>query len=116
MNNYLIHWGRGYNQCPGCNISHLEFSKLAATLARDYDMEYVNPKKEWDWKSRFLAVPYGWPVYIKRRHLNKDWRETNIFLALPQRGLRVELRDMVASTESNGVALSTALLLHIRCK
>ena len=60
-------WGAGYNQCPGRNLAQFELSKLAATLLRDYDIEQVDPKKEWAFKSQFMAVPSGWPCTIRRR-------------------------------------------------
>ncbi|KAL4772502.1 cytochrome P450 [Aspergillus nidulans var. acristatus] len=67
MDYFLIHWGAGYNQCPGRNLAQFELSKVLATVLRDYDIELMNPKSEWRFESRFLAVPYGWPCRIQRR-------------------------------------------------
>ncbi|KAJ5833375.1 hypothetical protein N7474_001686, partial [Penicillium riverlandense] len=53
MDSFLIHWGAGYNQCPGRNLAHFEISKLAATLFRDYDIQQVNPKQEWQFQNHF---------------------------------------------------------------
>ncbi|KAJ6110130.1 hypothetical protein N7486_002365 [Penicillium sp. IBT 16267x] len=46
MNTFLIHWGAGYNACPGRNFAQFEISKVAATLLRDYDIEQVDPKQD----------------------------------------------------------------------
>ncbi|CAI7592576.1 unnamed protein product [Penicillium glandicola] len=67
IDSFLIHWGAGYNQCPGRNLAQFELLKLMATLIRDYDIEQVVPKKEWVFKSQFTAVPSGWPCKIRRR-------------------------------------------------
>ena len=62
-----LQWGAGYNQCPGRNLAQFELSKLVATLLKDYDIEQVDPKKEWIFKSQFMAVPSRWPCTIRRR-------------------------------------------------
>ncbi|KAL4796252.1 cytochrome P450 [Aspergillus venezuelensis] len=67
MDYYLIHWGAGYNQCPGRNLAQFELSKVLVTVLRDYDIEQIDPKQEWRFETRFLAVPYGWPCRIRRR-------------------------------------------------
>ncbi|EAW15334.1 cytochrome P450 [Aspergillus clavatus NRRL 1] len=67
MDSYLIHWGAGYNQCPGRNLAHFEISKLAATLFRDYEIEQIHPKQEWMFENHFTVVPYNWPCRIRRR-------------------------------------------------
>ncbi|RAK96825.1 cytochrome P450 [Aspergillus ibericus CBS 121593] len=67
MDPFLIHWGAGYNQCPGRNLAHFEISKLTATIVRDYDIEQVDPKKPWSFETHFTAVPYGWPCWLRRR-------------------------------------------------
>ncbi|KAL1954751.1 hypothetical protein VTO42DRAFT_751 [Malbranchea cinnamomea] len=67
MDPFLIHWGAGYNQCPGRNLAHFEISKLAATLIRDYEIEQVDAKQDWTFENHFTAVPYAWPCKIRRR-------------------------------------------------
>ncbi|OCL10730.1 cytochrome P450 [Glonium stellatum] len=67
MDRFLIHWGAGYNQCPGKNLAHFEISKAAATLVRDYDIEQVNPDQEWRFETHFTLIPYEWPCRVKRR-------------------------------------------------
>ncbi|KAL4875796.1 cytochrome P450 [Aspergillus karnatakaensis] len=67
MEPFLIHWGAGYNQCPGRNLAHFEISKLGATLLRDYDIEQIDPEQNWTWENHFTCVPYAWPCRIKRR-------------------------------------------------
>ncbi|KAI9877155.1 MAG: Telomerase protein component 1 [Pleopsidium flavum] len=69
MDKYLIHWGAGYNQCPGRNIAHLEVSKISATLLRDYNFTQVDPKQDWTFVSWFVALPANWPCYVTRRNL-----------------------------------------------
>ncbi|KAL3481254.1 cytochrome P450 [Aspergillus californicus] len=70
MDSFMIHWGAGYNQCPGRNLAQFELSKLLATVLRDYAIEQIEPKRGWRFETRFLAVPYGWPCRIRRRGLS----------------------------------------------
>ncbi|KAL4940007.1 hypothetical protein BDV06DRAFT_213837 [Aspergillus oleicola] len=67
MDYYLIHWGAGYNQCPGRNLAHFEINKLAATLLRDYEFERVDETKEWSFKNHFITTPNDWPCWGRRR-------------------------------------------------
>ncbi|EPS26262.1 hypothetical protein PDE_01198 [Penicillium oxalicum 114-2] len=67
MDSFLIHWGAGYNKCPGHNLAQFELLKVLATVLRDYEVELLNPHTEWKFETRFLAVPYGWPCRIRRR-------------------------------------------------
>lgn len=67
MDRYLIAFGAGYNQCPGKHLAHMEVSKTAAILIRDYDIRQVVESQTWSYESHFTAVPYGWPCYVKRR-------------------------------------------------
>ncbi|KAL2817512.1 cytochrome P450 [Aspergillus cavernicola] len=69
MDYFLVHWGAGYNQCPGRNLAHFEINKLAATLIRDYEFERVDPKKEWSFKNHFITTPCDWPCRAKRREM-----------------------------------------------
>ncbi|RDW63194.1 cytochrome P450 [Aspergillus mulundensis] len=71
MEYYLVHWGAGYNQCPGRNLAHFEISKLAATLLRDYEFEMVDPEKEWTFSNHFITTPWGWPCWVRRRRLDE---------------------------------------------
>ncbi|KAL4746876.1 hypothetical protein BDW72DRAFT_206983 [Aspergillus terricola var. indicus] len=67
MDYYLVHWGAGYNQCPGRNLAHFEISKLAATLLRDYEFERVDPAREWEFKNHFITTPCNWPCWVRTR-------------------------------------------------
>ncbi|KAL4931027.1 cytochrome P450 [Aspergillus undulatus] len=58
MDAFLIHWGAGYNQCPGRNLAQFELSKVLVTVLRDYEIEQLDPKQNWRFETRFLAVPY----------------------------------------------------------
>ncbi|KAK4221767.1 Pisatin demethylase [Podospora fimiseda] len=60
-------FGQWYQSCPGRHVARIEMSKLAATLVRDYDIQQVDPEKNWEWKAYFTVVPEKWPVYIKSR-------------------------------------------------
>ncbi|KAL4887261.1 cytochrome P450 [Aspergillus karnatakaensis] len=67
MDYYLVHWGAGYNQCPGRNLAHFEINKLVATLLRDYEFERIDPGKEWSFKNHFITTPTDWPCRARRR-------------------------------------------------
>jgi cytochrome P450 len=67
MDKYLIAFGAGYNQCPGKHLAHMEVSKTAALLVRDYDIKQVTEGQSWSYETHFTAVPYGWPCNVKRR-------------------------------------------------
>ncbi|MCJ1402685.1 hypothetical protein MMC11_005906 [Xylographa trunciseda] len=67
----LIHFGAGYNSCPGRNLAQLEVSKVTATMVRDYDVRQIDPTKSWSYEAHFTAVPYGWPCRVTRRDAGK---------------------------------------------
>ncbi|KAK3988704.1 cytochrome P450 [Cladorrhinum sp. PSN332] len=67
LERWFMAFGQGYQSCPGQHIARIEMSKIAATLVRDYDIEQVDPKKNWEWVAYFTVVPESWPVYIKSR-------------------------------------------------
>ncbi|KAK7743306.1 Ras-related protein Rab-4A [Diatrype stigma] len=63
----MMHWGAGYASCPGQNVAKIQLLKIAATIVRDYDICQVEPEKEWKWAAHFTAIPYDWPVFIRKR-------------------------------------------------
>lgn len=67
MDSAMIPFGAGYNQCPGRNLAHLEMSKTTALLMRDYDIELVDPTKEWKCENYFTVAPHDWPCKVRRR-------------------------------------------------
>lgn len=50
-------------------MAHFEVSKVAAQIIWKYDIEQVEPGKDWKFKTRFMSVPYGWPCLLKLRDL-----------------------------------------------
>ncbi|KAF5024535.1 hypothetical protein F66182_3298 [Fusarium sp. NRRL 66182] len=64
---FWVPFGAGYGSCPGQNVAKIELAKITATLVRDYDIELVDPTKEWSWKAYFTVVPQSWPVMITKR-------------------------------------------------
>ena len=60
----LLEWGAGCNQCPGRNFAQFVQLKLMATLIKDYDIEQVDARKEWELKSQFTAIQSAWPCNI----------------------------------------------------
>ncbi|KAI0127595.1 cytochrome P450 [Xylariales sp. AK1849] len=67
LEKYFCPWGLGWASCPGQHVARIQFSKVAATMVRDYDFKQVDPKKEWDWLAYFTCVPKDWPVYVSKR-------------------------------------------------
>jgi cytochrome P450 len=67
MNSAMVAFGAGYNQCPGRNLAHLEVSKTTAMLMRDYEIDLVDPKREWKYENYFTVAPHDWPCTVKRR-------------------------------------------------
>ena len=65
---YFLQFGLGYSACPGRNLANVELSKITATLIRDFDIRQVDPAQEWKFRSLFIAVPWGWPCWVKRRN------------------------------------------------
>lgn len=67
MDRNMVAFGAGYNQCPGRNPAHLEVSKAAALMVRDYDIKQINPGQEWKFMSHFAAIPHDWPCWVTPR-------------------------------------------------
>ncbi|RDW63261.1 hypothetical protein BP6252_10806 [Coleophoma cylindrospora] len=69
MTSSMVAFGAGYNQCPGRNLAHLEVSKTAAMLIRDFEIELLDSTKEWKYENYFTVAPHDWPCTVKRRGL-----------------------------------------------
>lgn len=68
MNSVMIAFGAGYNQCPGQNLAKLELYKTCAMLMRDFEIELVDPGKEWKYENYFTVAPHDWPCFVRRRN------------------------------------------------
>ncbi|CAD6449404.1 7922718d-0402-41f7-a86e-2612013717c7 [Sclerotinia trifoliorum] len=60
-------FGAGNRICLGKNISSLNINKLIATLFTRYDMQLVDPKKEWGIQNSWFVRQTDIEVTIKRR-------------------------------------------------
>ncbi|KAK8100532.1 hypothetical protein PG999_010906 [Apiospora kogelbergensis] len=67
MGPYLMHWGTGYNQCPGRNLANLEACKVVAQLVRDYDIEPVQQGGGFTFSNRLLCLADDHLCRLKRR-------------------------------------------------
>ncbi|KAH8804379.1 cytochrome P450 [Xylogone sp. PMI_703] len=67
MDRVMIPFGAGYNGCPGRHLGHLEVSKAAAMMIREFHIRLVDEKKEWKYENYFTVSPHSWPCYVKRR-------------------------------------------------
>ncbi|KAH9886861.1 cytochrome P450 [Xylariomycetidae sp. FL2044] len=63
----FIPFSGGIGACVGQHLARIELSKILATIVRDYDIEQVDPGRDWSYHAYFTVVPGGWPVYIKKR-------------------------------------------------
>ena len=64
---FWIPFGAGYNRCPGRQLALMEVPKMAALMLRDFELERVEPGKEWEWRNNFTAVPHGWDCFVTKR-------------------------------------------------
>ncbi|KAH7346364.1 cytochrome P450 [Rhexocercosporidium sp. MPI-PUGE-AT-0058] len=67
MNSVMIAFGAGYNQCPGQNLAKLELYKTCAMVMRDFEIELVDPRREWRYETYFTVAPHDWPCVVRRR-------------------------------------------------
>ncbi|ETS83421.1 hypothetical protein PFICI_05297 [Pestalotiopsis fici W106-1] len=63
---YFMPWSAGWASCPGQNFAKVQLFKIIATIVRDYDLEFVNPDKEWEWAAYFTVLPHDWPVHLTK--------------------------------------------------
>lgn len=56
---------------PGLGLCAADFGisllTTGAQVVRDFDIELVDPSKEWHWMAYFTMVPSTWPVYVSKR-------------------------------------------------
>ncbi|RMZ88715.1 hypothetical protein DV736_g4066, partial [Chaetothyriales sp. CBS 134916] len=59
MNKADLTWGAGDRACMGKNIARCEIYKLIATLYSVFDIQLVDPAKEWTFREALAAKPEG---------------------------------------------------------
>lgn len=68
LERYFMPFGAGFMSCPGQHLARIEVLKITATILRDYDLQLVNPEKQWQCKMLFAQVPHSWPVFVTKRN------------------------------------------------
>lgn len=71
MNRHLLQFGSGRFNCIGQHISRLEMWKLTAALMVHFDIELVDPNKEWTLLPGSFVNVTGVDVRIRRRGSNE---------------------------------------------
>lgn len=67
MNATYMAWGRASRICLGKNIATLEMYKVIATLFSVFDMDLVDPSKDWTVTEAFFRVQSDMDINIKWR-------------------------------------------------
>ncbi|KAE9372699.1 pisatin demethylase [Stipitochalara longipes BDJ] len=67
MENSLFTFGYGSRVCIGKNVSLLEIYKVVPTILLKFELELVDPKKEWKLFTGFLATQSDFEVLLRRR-------------------------------------------------
>ncbi|KAI1335084.1 cytochrome P450 [Xylariaceae sp. FL0016] len=67
LDRFWIPFSAGWMGCPGQHVARMELSKICSTIIRDFDLRFVDPAKEWQWKAYFTMVPHSWPVHVSLR-------------------------------------------------
>lgn len=67
MNNAMVVWGGGSRACLGKQLALLQIYKVVATLAVLYDIELVDPEKEWWVRNSWFVRQAGWDVRMRKR-------------------------------------------------
>ncbi|USW57042.1 Putative cytochrome P450 [Septoria linicola] len=72
MHRLFFAFGSGARMCIGRNISWMEMSKLIPTLFWKFDIELVEPEKEWELKCWWFVLQTGIEVRLRPRVLSSD--------------------------------------------
>ncbi|TGJ87870.1 hypothetical protein E0Z10_g895 [Xylaria hypoxylon] len=67
MNNNDLSFGGGLRKCIGQNIGLMEVYKTVATLVALYELELVNPEKEWTVHTSLFPRQSGFEIKMRRR-------------------------------------------------
>ena len=67
MNNADLSFGGGSRICLGMHLGLLQVYKVVATLAVRYDVELVDPGREWKVINSFFARQEGLEVKLRKR-------------------------------------------------
>ena len=71
LDSFMVPFGGGYNMCPGQNLARLELTKITATVLRDFEIELVDPGKEWEYHRTFIVPQRGWDCFVRKRDRGK---------------------------------------------
>ncbi|KAH8896394.1 putative cytochrome P450 monooxygenase [Thozetella sp. PMI_491] len=67
MNKADLTWGQGDRACMGKNIARCEIYKLVATLYSTFDIQLVDPDKEWKLRESLAVRPEGVEATLRFR-------------------------------------------------
>ncbi|TKX26047.1 cytochrome P450 monooxygenase-like protein 11 [Elsinoe australis] len=62
-------FGYGKRACIGKNVAQAEIYKIIGTLFKTYDLELVDPKKEWQTKNKWFHWQWDMDCYVKLRQV-----------------------------------------------
>nr|KMM70176.1 pisatin demethylase [Coccidioides posadasii RMSCC 3488] len=71
MYHSLLTFGAGHRVCLGKNLSYFEVYKLVPSLLQKYQLELVDPQREWSLETKWFTMPSGFRVRIKSRNSTK---------------------------------------------
>lgn len=64
-------FGYGKRACIGKNVAQAEIYKIIGTLFKMYDLELVDPKKDWQTKNKWFHWQWDMDCYVKLRQAAK---------------------------------------------
>lgn len=67
MKNTILSFGGGKRVCMGKSLGLMEVTKVAVSLFAKFDMELVNPKKDWKIFDTLFVRVSGFEVFLKKK-------------------------------------------------